>query len=136
VAGADVNDGAAPDIVAAIRGRIFGYVSVLIGRGDGTFLSPLEYHVDDEPAAVVIGDSHGDQKPDIATAKQGDRAGNQDIGSVTVLLGQGNGGFGSRTEYIVGNGVVCALLATAPAPFRRRWTLPWRGGPTALRSRT
>jgi len=113
VAVEDVTRDAAPDIVAAVRGRFFGYVSVFVGKKDGTFLAPMDYVVGDEPSDVVIGDFNGDQKPDIATCNQGERVGSQDLASITVLLGHGDGGFGAGVDYMVGADTYPHALATA-----------------------
>jgi hypothetical protein len=45
-----------------------GDLVVLIGNGDGTFQSPVEYAVGLEPEDLTIGDFNGDGKPDVATA--------------------------------------------------------------------
>jgi hypothetical protein len=54
-------------------------VSVLLGKGDGTFPQQRSFAVDEEPLGVAVADVNGDGLPDIATA-------NFSSGSVSVLL--------------------------------------------------
>jgi hypothetical protein len=55
------------------------YVSVLLGKGDGTFAAPVNYAVGDGPNSVAVGDFNGDGKPDLAVPNYGS-------GNVSVLL--------------------------------------------------
>jgi hypothetical protein len=72
-------------------------VSVLLGKGDGTFKPKTNYSAGSKPNAVALGDLNGDGRLDIATDNNfGD--------SVTVLLNQGNGTF-ARTDYRPGIGL-------------------------------
>ncbi len=72
-------------------------VAVLLGRGDGTFASPVEYPTGPGPTSVVVGDLNGDGNPDLVTS---DLASN----SVSVLLGHGDGTFAPNSDYPTGGG--------------------------------
>ena len=74
----------------AVANRISGDISILLGNGDGTF------HKEDEdvrlaagagPQAIVAADFNGDGAVDLATANRGE------TDTVTILLGDGQGGF-------------------------------------------
>src|SRR5690242_126992 len=65
VAVGDLNHDGAADIVSANSGS--NDVSVLMGRGDGTFQVAQSVAVDDQPHAVAIADLNNDGKLDIAT---------------------------------------------------------------------
>jgi hypothetical protein len=54
-------------------------VSVLLGRGDGTFLAPASYNAGVTTRSVAVGDFNGDGWPDLAVA-------NWDANTATVLL--------------------------------------------------
>jgi hypothetical protein len=88
----DLNGDGKPDLVIANRND--GTVSVLLGNGDGTFSpatgSPIS--VDSGSTSVVIGDFNGDGKPDLAVANQFTSP-----GTVSVLLGNGDGTFSAAT---------------------------------------
>ena len=43
-------------------------VSILFGRGDGTFQPAVAYKVGGSPSGVTVGDFTGDGKPDLAIA--------------------------------------------------------------------
>ncbi len=74
-------------------------VGILLGRGDGTFADAVEYATGTTPWYVAIGDVNGDQRNDLVVANYGfNRLGPS---TVSVLLGQGNGTFGSHTEFEV-----------------------------------
>jgi hypothetical protein len=75
-----------------------GYVAVLLGNGDGTFQAPVNYNVGGY--AVAVGDFNGDGKLDLAAANFGQPNSN---GSVTVLLGNGDGTFQPTGSYGVGS---------------------------------
>jgi len=70
-------------------------VSVLLGKGDGTFGTKVDYTVGDYPNSVTAGDFNGDGKLDLATA-------NFAANTVSVLLGKGDGTFGTKVDYPVG----------------------------------
>ncbi|HJT76243.1 MAG TPA: VCBS repeat-containing protein, partial [Gemmataceae bacterium] len=62
------------------------YVTVLTGRGDGTFGAPVPFAVGPYPSGLVAGDFNGDGELDVATANA--------LGQpVSVGLGLGNGTF-------------------------------------------
>ncbi len=94
---ADVNGDGIPDIITANGG--LGTVSVLLGNGDGTF-----QHKRDFPTGAQLGgfdlavaDLTGSGIVDIATANAND-------GTVSVLLGNGDGTFKAPTIYPIGSG--------------------------------
>ena len=84
-----------------------GSVGVLLGNGDGTFQAAVRYSsVDDYSIAVATGDFNGDGKLDLAVGnvKCEDVNGRCLIpGSISVLLGNGDGTFGAAVTYSSGN---------------------------------
>jgi hypothetical protein len=79
------------------RGRSARSVSVLLGRGDGTFDAPLVSTVGGaQPISPMVGDLNGDGAPDVATPN-GDPS-----TEVSVLLGLGDGHLGPSIEYQTG----------------------------------
>jgi hypothetical protein len=69
-------------------------VSILLGKGDGTFTSAGEFATGDHPLSVATGDFNGDLKQDLATANAGD---------VSVLLGNGDGTFKAPQNISIGS---------------------------------
>ncbi len=72
-------------------------VSILIGNGDGTFQSAVNYSVGNDPVALVAGDFNGDGKVDLAVVNGGA------YGTVSILLGHGDGTFQRPASYTVGD---------------------------------
>lgn len=74
-------------------GVIINGVSVALGGGDGTFANPASYPVavsgQGGPIAVAVGDLNGDGNPDIVVA------------GLSILIGDGKGGFPQRRDYSV-----------------------------------
>jgi len=95
----DVNDDGIPDIITVN----YSNVSVLPGKGDGTFAAKKDYPVANQSESVAAGDVNGDGKNDIVTASPSGGT-NPSSGRVSVLLGDGSGNFGTQTNYAVGNG--------------------------------
>ena len=75
-------------------------VSVLLGNGDGTFQPQVTYAVGASPGAIVAGDFTGDGHLDLAVANVGPLLGFP--GTVSVLLGNGDGTFQPQVTYAVG----------------------------------
>src|SRR5208283_5061347 len=72
-----------------------GTVSVLLGKGDGTFRPQVTYPTGLTPDAVAVGDFNGDGKLDLAVVNTGcpPAGGTCSGGSISVLLGNGDGTF-------------------------------------------
>jgi len=84
VALSDLNGDGKLDIVAT---NVASYdVSVLLGKGDGTFATHVDYKATGSPSAVALGDLNGDHTLDIVTA-------NSETNAVAVLAGKGDGSF-------------------------------------------
>ncbi len=81
---ADVNGDGQPDLVVANSGS--NNVSVLLGNGNGTFQSAVNYATGSEPSAVAVADVNGDGHPDLVVTNFGSN-------TVSVLLNNGSGTF-------------------------------------------
>ena len=93
---ADMNRDGRLDIVASGNSP-FGSVSVMLGDGAGGFSPVTYYNLGSRlPGFVTTADVNGDGKLDVLTANIGTP------GTVSVLLGNGNGGFSSAMEVSVG----------------------------------
>jgi len=84
VAQGDLNGDRTADLVVANANR--NTVSVLLGKGDGSFLPQQMFATGLRPGGVTLGDFNTDGKADLAVANAGDN-------TVSVLLGKGDGSF-------------------------------------------
>ena len=73
-----------------------GSVSILLGRGDGTFQAAPDVGVGPNPLSITVGDFNRDGHQDFATANDNTYA--QLPGSVSILLGRGDGTFQAARE--------------------------------------
>jgi hypothetical protein len=114
IAVADVNGDGVPDLIVANEcasstcldfGEDPSKISVLLGNGSGTFSPPLTFPTGGYGAdSIAVADLNGDGKPDIVVANYCAVAsagclGTPDEGSVSVLLGNGDGTFQSAVLY-------------------------------------
>jgi hypothetical protein len=77
-------------------------VSVLRGNGDGTFQAPVSFPTGPFPNCVAVADLNGDGIPDLITANY-DYSSN---GSVSVLLGNGDGTFQAPQTFATDSSTV------------------------------
>jgi uncharacterized protein (TIGR03437 family) len=94
----DFNGDKKLDVAVANAGS--NNISILPGFGDGSFNSPITIAVGPNPVAMVAGDFNGDGKLDLAVANAGSfSAAGTNLGSVSVLLGKGDGTFQAAVTY-------------------------------------
>ena len=89
----------------AIANRSSNDVSVLLGKGNGTFAKAVNYSAGTggpDPVSIAAVDLNGDGKPDLVVADLGTK-------SVSVLLNTGTGTFNAAVMY-------ACLLYTSPSP--------------------
>jgi hypothetical protein len=96
VAVGDFNGDGIPDLAVANDSRfatgVPDSVTILLGNGDGTFTLQAESPtIGDNPADITVGDFNGDGVLDLAVANL--YVDTLEPGTVTVLLGNGNGTF-------------------------------------------
>jgi len=114
---ADVNRDGRLDIVVAHCGTEFGCfgpgsVSVLLGNGDGTFQPVVTYVLREGFAnSVAVADVNGDGKPDVLVANGGCHASPcSGDGTVSVLLGNGDGTFQGEATYASGGSLAASVV--------------------------
>ena len=111
----DFNGDGVLDLVVADAGRNTTQqfhddgVSVLLGRADGTFGPPTRFTAGrlfpHAPVAIVAGDFNGDGFLDVALANAPPPPTpplNYDQGTVSVMLGHGDGTLGAQTHFAAG----------------------------------
>jgi hypothetical protein len=82
---------------AVATGLFLDSLSILLGNGDGTFLTPQTYSNLSEPFGVAIGDFNGDKKLDLAVVASTGNA-------VVIFTGNGDGTFTNSGKWSAGAG--------------------------------
>lgn len=82
-----------------------GSVSILLGKGDGTFRAAVNIPAGKNPTSVAVADFNGDNRLDLAVINA-DNGGN-----VGILLGNGDGTFQSTVDYTTGSGPIMVAVA-------------------------
>jgi len=106
VAVADFNADGKLDL--AVANNWSNNVYVMIGTGGGNFIGVGMLQTGDHPSALAVGDFNNDGKLDIAVANQGTAPNN---GTVSIILGQGNGFFTGNTLIPVGFDPMAIVVA-------------------------
>jgi len=90
----DFNDDGIADLASVIPVGVGG-VSIMLGKGDGTFQPSVVYQVGTQPESVTVGDFNADGREDLAIACS---ASNR----VGILLGNGDGTFQAAMYFAAG----------------------------------
>jgi hypothetical protein len=106
VAVGDFNEDGNLDL--AVADFLYGRISILLGKGDGTFNQSAVFlygtPTGQSASSVCVADFNGDGHEDLAVA---DYHGN----CVAVLLGDGHGAFGAKTEFATGTNAEAVTAA-------------------------
>src|SRR5438270_739962 len=93
VAVGDFNGDGHPDLAVTNSGTTgTNGVSILLGNGDGTFQTHVDYAADDRPTSLVAADFNRDGKLDLAIV-------NGSSSTLSILLGNGDGTFKAHVDY-------------------------------------
>jgi hypothetical protein len=98
VAVGDFNGDGLPDLAVTNFGSASGTngLSILLGNGDGTFQTQVNYTTGKAPQGVAVGDFRGNGILDLAVANLNDD-------TVGIFLGNGDGTFQSQVPYATGS---------------------------------
>jgi hypothetical protein len=91
------NDGITDLVMTNPSGTGAGSVTVLLGRGDGTFKDPTSFPVGVDPASVAVADLLGNGNADLIVT-------NRFSNTVSILLGNGDGTFQAALDFPTGGG--------------------------------
>jgi hypothetical protein len=94
----DFNGDGKADLAIADAGFNNGGVYVLLGTGTGSFGAPSKFTAGTRPGYVAIADFNGDNKSDLAVSNGG-----FGFNKISILNGNGAGGFSAPTDYAVGS---------------------------------
>lgn len=97
---ADLNGDGNADLVAA--GYDSHTISVRLGKGDGSFTVKTDFWAGRFPTSVVAADFNGDGNEDLAVTNNNHTAHHDAADKVSILLGDGNGGFAAKTDFEAG----------------------------------
>jgi hypothetical protein len=107
VIAADFNGDGKLDL--AVANNAAGTVSILLAKSDGTYAPKVDYAVGTLPVALSAADFNGDGKVDLAVVNSdcGSRlpafiCTSPSAGSVSILLGNGDGTFNAHVDYATG----------------------------------
>lgn len=92
------NADARPDLALVDYFQYANSVSILLGKGDGSFGPAKQFSVGSSPNSIAVGDINHDSRDDLAVTSSDHPK------SVSVLLGKGNGSFGAATDFPTGAG--------------------------------
>jgi hypothetical protein len=95
VASGDFNGDGVLDLAVTNYNGQNGAVSILLGKGDGSFQGPQSYAAGPRPVWVAVGDFNSDRKLDLVVADYS--------GTLTIFLGNGDGTFEAAQSYVVGS---------------------------------
>ncbi len=98
IAVADFNGDGKLDLASA-NGYGATNISILLGNGNGSFASPVQYVTGLSPAAIALADFNADGKLDLVVANSDPSA-----NTVSILLGNGDGSFKTHVDYRTGVG--------------------------------
>ena len=76
-------------------------VSIMLGQANAAFAPPVNYPIDNSPYAFVVADLRKNRKIDLITVNNPN--GVDAPGTISVLLGNGDGTFAPHVEYEVGD---------------------------------
>jgi len=96
IAISDLNADGRLDLVTANAAS--ASISVLLGNAAGTFGPKTDFGTGLDPNSVAIADLNADGRPDVVTANADSNA-----NTVSVLLGNGDGTFGRKTDFGTGS---------------------------------
>jgi len=108
IAGRDLNGDLLPDLVVTIYGASaeLASIEVFLNDGAGGFAAAVPYTVGTGPYWSELRDLNGDGHPDIVTANTGLAS----DGTLSVLLGAGDGTFGATQTYLAGPSPGCVAV--------------------------
>jgi hypothetical protein len=97
----DLNGDAKPDLATA---NLYGNsISVLLNKGDGTYMPGRAYRSGGDPRSIAIGDLNRDGSPDVVSVSN-------DAGNVSVRLNRGDGILQAGRRFPVEGGPVAVAI--------------------------
>ncbi len=120
-----------------------GYVAILLGHGDGTFGSPINYPAGPQPGRLAAGDFNADGKIDLAIANNAHDANFNPTPSIEILAGRGDGSFAAPVNLplaqipgsllavdVNGDGILDLVFVDLQQKSDKVWVMPGNGNGT------